>query len=223
MEQDLPIFKEIRDSFGQLALQNVRHWEWAVIRTGTTKEQLYFLHSCVRNNLFPKSVHYKPPVQTNRAREIARTMSKKMLQELITDAHKRLEKYTAAIYYWREKCAELLSDEWISKLDKAIEKQMNVKRKIKRERLNQKLENMKRSDKENRKNVEMQLENLCISPRSALNIEIEEEAFNSSPDTEDLPSFAAALQLSLQDEGQTRCPFKCHQGGQSFSNPHPIA
>ncbi|VDD82109.1 unnamed protein product [Mesocestoides corti] len=207
-EQEVRIFKEIHDHYGKQVLQNVRRWEWAVIHEAVTREQLFFLHSCVRSDVFPKSVHYKPPIPTDRAKDLAYKLSVQMRKELITDAHHRLEKYAFEINKWRTICEGQMEPTWVERVKSAIQYTADAKRQMKKEYLNQKLQRLRSPRKENQENLIDRLSQMAISrnrrvlgdagqlredPRAAFNEHFDEKR--------DFPSFNAAFGFEFHDSG----------------------
>lgn len=198
MEQEVRIFKEIHDEYGKGILQNVRRWEWAVIHEVVTREQLFFLHSCIRNNVFPKSVHYKPPIPTDRAKELAKKLSIQMRKELITDAHHRLEKYEQEVARWKNICVQVIDAKCIGKIDLAIQHTAEAKRTVKRDYLNLKLQRLRNSKKENQENLSDKMESLNLSRNRVILGEIDPLP---ADDDDKFPSFNAAITLGLHDSG----------------------
>ncbi len=207
-EQEVRIFKEIHDHYGKHVLQNVRRWEWAVIHEAVTREQLYFLHSCVRNDVFPKSVHYKPPIPTDRAKDLAYKLSVQMRKELITDAHHRLEKYAFEISKWRSICVGQMDAEWIERVKSAIQYTADAKRQVKKDYLNQKLQRLRSPRKENQENLIGRFSQMAIvrnrrvlGEAGQLREEFHAMASDDFDDKMDFPSFHAALGFEFQDSG----------------------
>ncbi|VDK34964.1 unnamed protein product [Taenia asiatica] len=207
-EQEVRIFKEIHDHYGKQVLQNVRRWEWAVIHEAVTREQLFFLHSCVRNDVFPKSVHYKPPIPTDRAKDLAYKLSVQMRKELITDAHHRLEKYAFEISKWRAICEGQMENSWIERVKTAIHYTADAKRQVKRDYLNQKLQRLRSPRKENQENLIGRLSQMTITRNrrilgdaGQLHGDLGPTFVGLGEDKLDFPSFNAAFGFEFQDSG----------------------
>lgn len=207
-EQEVRIFKEIHDHYGKHVLQNVRRWEWAVIHEAVTREQLFFLHSCVRHDVFPKSVHYKPPIPTDRAKDLAYKLSVQMRKELIADAHHRLEKYAFEISKWRAICEAQMEQSWIDRVNTAIHYTADAKRQVKRDYLNQKLQRLRSPRKDHKDNLIEKLSQLTISRNrrvlaesARLNTSFGSSFTDYGDDKMDFPSFNAALGFDLHDSG----------------------
>ncbi|KAM3177356.1 hypothetical protein ACTXT7_004676 [Hymenolepis weldensis] len=207
-EQEVRIFKEIHDHYGKHVLQNVRRWEWAVIHEAVTREQLFFLHSCVRHDVFPKSVHYKPPIPTDRAKDLAYKLSFQMRKELITDAHHRLEKYAFEISKWRAICEAQMEPSWIERVNTAIHYTADAKRQVKRDYLNQKLQRLRNPRKDNQENLIEKLSQLTISRNrrvlgesTHLNSSLGSSFADYNDDKIDFPSFNAAFGFEFHDSG----------------------
>ncbi|KAM7540949.1 hypothetical protein Aperf_G00000038003 [Anoplocephala perfoliata] len=206
-EQEVRIFKEIHDHYGKQVLQNVRRWEWAVIHEAVTREQLFFLHSCVRSDVFPKSVHYKPPIPTDRAKDLAYKLSVQMREELIFDAHHRLEKYAFEISKWRRICEAQMEPSWIERVKTAINYTADAKRQVKKDYLNQKLQRLRSPRKDNQENLIGKLSQITISRNRRILGEFSQHNTDLGSPLPDFieeinfPSFNAAFGLEFQDSG----------------------
>ncbi|BHF84000.1 hypothetical protein SprV_0902715000 [Sparganum proliferum] len=87
------IFTTIDVNYGREALQRARRWEKTVLRQASTYAQLNFLHRCLANYVMPKCLSYKPPVNTELAKQTMFRHSRRMTRVLIQDCHLRLRKY----------------------------------------------------------------------------------------------------------------------------------
>ncbi|BHF57728.1 hypothetical protein SprV_0100067300 [Sparganum proliferum] len=99
-------FANLNRFFEPSVLHAARRWEKFALRIASTQAQLHFLHRCLDNQLTPKSVTYKPPVNSALARETLARLGRRMTRVLIHDCHQRLERYNLEMdqskcYLWR--------------------------------------------------------------------------------------------------------------------------
>ena len=94
---ELPIFTTIRNTFGRTTLNSARRWENFACRQASTRQQLHFLHECLRQNILPPSVNYRPPLNHPQAWAIARQNGRRMTRMLIADAHNRISRYRTKV------------------------------------------------------------------------------------------------------------------------------
>ncbi|BHF81323.1 hypothetical protein SprV_0702445300 [Sparganum proliferum] len=87
------IFATIDVNYGREALQLARRWEKTILRQASTYAQLNFLHRCLATYVMPKCLSYKPPVNTELAKQTMFRHSRRMTRVLIQDCHLRLKKY----------------------------------------------------------------------------------------------------------------------------------
>nr|VZI39769.1 unnamed protein product [Spirometra erinaceieuropaei] len=95
------IFTTIDVNYGREALQLARRWEKTVLRQASTYAQLHFLHRCLANYVMPKCLSYKPPVNTELAKQTVFRHSRRMTRVLIQDCHLRLKNYAHSAENYR--------------------------------------------------------------------------------------------------------------------------
>ncbi|BHF60602.1 hypothetical protein SprV_0100356700 [Sparganum proliferum] len=132
-----------REKFGRDALRTARSWELFSTREAATYEQLRFLHRCLRDELTPRCLRYKAPVNTAMGREVVRRFVKQMTRVLIDDCHRRLQKYKAEIEKNRRQCVHILGDPISSDLGKTISALAHHRQAKKRDVLERKLTKLK--------------------------------------------------------------------------------
>ncbi|BHF69612.1 hypothetical protein SprV_0301265800 [Sparganum proliferum] len=104
------LFASIGNVFGRDALRSVRRWETFALREASTYSQIRFLHRCLDNNVLPKCVSYKPPVNTDLARRAVFQHGRRMIRVLLQDCHARLRKYRQRIDQEKTRCCEFMGE-----------------------------------------------------------------------------------------------------------------
>ncbi|BHF80551.1 hypothetical protein SprV_0702367900 [Sparganum proliferum] len=100
----------IGNVFGRDALRSARRWETFALREGSTYSQILFLHRCLDNNVLPKCVSYKPPVNTDLARRAVFQYGRRMIRVLLKDRQARLRKYRQRIDQEKIRCCEFMGE-----------------------------------------------------------------------------------------------------------------
>ncbi|BHF80132.1 hypothetical protein SprV_0702325600 [Sparganum proliferum] len=100
----------IGNVFGRDALRSARRWETFVLREASTYSQIRFLHRCLDNNVLPKCVSYKSPVNTDLARRAVFQHGRRMIRVLLQDCHARLRKYRQRNDQERTRCCEFMGE-----------------------------------------------------------------------------------------------------------------
>ncbi|GAA53088.1 putative reverse transcriptase [Clonorchis sinensis] len=129
LSAELPIFHNIADIFGRSTLETARRWETFACRLASTRQQLRFLHECLRQNALPRSVSYRPPLNHPEAWKLARENGRRMIRLMITDAHIRLRKYARVLNEQRETCLRTVGPEIIEQLSEARRVRHTVEKK----------------------------------------------------------------------------------------------
>jgi hypothetical protein len=135
MSPELHIFSVIKNELGREALSLARQLENYTHREACVCEQLFYLHSCIRHNLFPKSTRLNTPVSSENARNIVLRYAKQMRRELVNDAHRRLTAYRQTISSLKLKYSNRFGESTLSMLQETIAYTANKKRASKREQL----------------------------------------------------------------------------------------
>ncbi len=104
------IFATISKLFGRDALRTARRWETFALRESSTYAQIRFLHRCLDNNVLPKSVSYRPPVNTDLARRKEFQHGRSMVRVILQDCHARIRKYRQRIDEAKAKCFEFMGE-----------------------------------------------------------------------------------------------------------------
>ncbi|VDM04725.1 unnamed protein product [Schistocephalus solidus] len=105
------IFASISNIFGREALESARRWETFALRVSSTYAQIQFLHRCLDNYVLPKSLSYRPPVNTSLAKRWVMQHGRRMIRALLQDCHLRLRKYNGVLSQAVAKCAELIGED----------------------------------------------------------------------------------------------------------------
>nr|VZI31272.1 unnamed protein product [Spirometra erinaceieuropaei] len=104
------IFTTIDVNYRREAVQLARRWKKTVLRQASTYAQLRFLHRYLANYVMPKCLSYKPPVNTELAKQTMFRHSRRMTKVLIQDCHLRLKKYAHSAENFRmlvtRRCSE---------------------------------------------------------------------------------------------------------------------
>nr|VZH93120.1 unnamed protein product [Spirometra erinaceieuropaei] len=100
----------IGNLFGRDALRSARRWETFAFREASTYAQIRFLHRCLDNNVLPKCVSCKPPVNTELARRAVFQHGRRMMRVLLQDCHARLRKYRQRIDQEKARCCEFMGE-----------------------------------------------------------------------------------------------------------------
>ncbi|VDL87922.1 unnamed protein product [Schistocephalus solidus] len=116
------IFASISNIFGREALESARRWEIFALRLSSTYAQIQFLHRCLDNHVLPKSLSYKPPVNTSLAKRWVSQQSRRMISVLLQDCHLQLRKYNGVSSQAVVHCAELIGENGVRLLQQVIDK-----------------------------------------------------------------------------------------------------
>ena len=143
---ELPIFPKIKNQYGRELLNHARRWELFACRQSSTRAQLYFLHECLRQNILPNSVNYRPPLNHPTAWQIARGFGKQLIKLMITDAHNRMIKYQTNIDISKGACENTIDASAFAELNGAIQRRVNNMLKRRKEELMDKLTKLARSE-----------------------------------------------------------------------------
>ncbi|BHF70447.1 hypothetical protein SprV_0301349800 [Sparganum proliferum] len=114
------IFASISNIFGREALESARRWETFALRVSSTYAQIEFLHRCLDSRVLPKSLSYKPPVNTRLARQWVMQHGRRMTRVLLQDCHFRLHKYRRMLSQSSAKCSELVGENETAVLSQVI-------------------------------------------------------------------------------------------------------
>ncbi|BHF61046.1 hypothetical protein SprV_0100401700 [Sparganum proliferum] len=104
------LFASIGNVFGRDALRSARRRETFALREASTYSQIRFLHRCLDNNVLPKCVSYKSPVNTDLARRAVFQHGRGMIRVLLQDFHARLRKYRQRTDQEKTRCCEFISE-----------------------------------------------------------------------------------------------------------------
>nr|VZI00973.1 unnamed protein product [Spirometra erinaceieuropaei] len=114
------IFTHIDVCYGRTALRSPRRWETFAKRESSTYAQLKFLHRCLDEDVLPKCLRYRPPVNTDLCRRTMADFKKKMIRVLIRDCHARIHKYRQMIEHHSSTCQSIFTAHEIGILKAAI-------------------------------------------------------------------------------------------------------
>ncbi|BHF74088.1 hypothetical protein SprV_0401717200 [Sparganum proliferum] len=114
------IFASTSNIFGREALESARRWETFALRVSSTYAQIEFLHRCLDSRVLPKTLSYKPPVNTRLARQWVMQRGRRMTRVLLQDCHFRLHKYRRILSQSSSKCSELVGKNEIALLSQVI-------------------------------------------------------------------------------------------------------
>ncbi|VDM02536.1 unnamed protein product [Schistocephalus solidus] len=117
------IFDSISNIFGREALESARRWEIFALRVSSTYAQIEFLHRSLDIRVLPKSLSYKPPVNTTLAKECVMQHGRRMTRALIQGCQLRLQKYCRILSQIIPKFLELIGENGVSLLDRVINNQ----------------------------------------------------------------------------------------------------
>ena len=199
---ELPIFNLIRNQFGRITLNSARRWETFSCREISTREQLYFLHECLRQNVLPKSCSYRPPLNHPQAWELVRLHGRRMIRMMITDCHARMRKYNMIIREQRTFCEQAIGEEYSAELRAAIQRRTTANKNRKRTQLDSKLTKIQRIPTQSQDNGWVR--NLSSRPLSETEQDVLAKGtnFNTSdaPITQFLAGFDGALRSAQLDE-----------------------
>ncbi|CAI2738566.1 unnamed protein product, partial [Dicrocoelium dendriticum] len=120
-QPELPVFRNILNNYGRSALRCARRWEDFACRQASTRQQLFFLHECLRKDILPRSIRYRPPIDHPQAWTAARQFGRRMIRLMITDAHNRLRKYDRSMNEHRSSCLQVVGQQLTEQLEAAIE------------------------------------------------------------------------------------------------------
>ncbi|BHF81387.1 hypothetical protein SprV_0702451700 [Sparganum proliferum] len=124
------LFASIGNVFGRDALRSARRWETFALREASTYSQIRFLHRCLDNNVLPKCVSYKPPVNKDLARRAVFQHGRRMIRVLLQDCHARLRKYRQRIDQEKTRCCEFMGEVGTNLLLQRIAEQAREQRMI---------------------------------------------------------------------------------------------
>nr|VZI46481.1 unnamed protein product [Spirometra erinaceieuropaei] len=114
------IFTHIDVCYGRTALRSARRWETFAKRESSTYAQLKFLHRCLDEDVLPKCLKYRPPVNTDLCRRTMADFKKKMIRVLIRDCHARIHKYRQMIEHHSSTCQSIFTAHELGVLKAAI-------------------------------------------------------------------------------------------------------
>ena len=204
---ELPIFRNISINFGRSTLKTTRHLENFACRLASTQQQLRFLHECLRQQILPRSICYRPPLNQPEAWNMTRQHSKRMLRLMITDAHNRIRKYNRHVEDLKATCLRELGATLFEQLETAIERKVQFTTEKKRENLNRKISKLAVTQQQNTYNRQAWIRN--FSSRNLTNKEEEvlikglNYNFKDASKLEYLASLEAALTTSnLTEDAQ---------------------
>ncbi|BHF78699.1 hypothetical protein SprV_0602181200 [Sparganum proliferum] len=194
-------FANLNRFFEPSVLRAARRWEKFALRISSTRAQLHFLHRCLDNQLTPKSVTYKPPVNSSLARETVARLSRRMTRVLINDCHQRLERYNLEIE--QSKCHL-----WTAVGEESKDIELTILRhaqkvRVKRDKeLSTKLEKLRVPNPDNSSGV--LVHNLSSKPLTDTQLAVLERGatFNTADaaPTEFIAAFESVLQLTRASE-----------------------
>ncbi|BHF62587.1 hypothetical protein SprV_0200557200 [Sparganum proliferum] len=124
------LFASISNVFGRDALRSARPWETFALREASTYSQIRFLHRCLDNNVLPKCVSYKPPVNTDLARRTVFQHGRRMIRVLLQGCNARLRKYRQRIDQGKTRCCEFMGEIVTNLLQQRVTDQAREQRMI---------------------------------------------------------------------------------------------
>ncbi|BHF77158.1 hypothetical protein SprV_0502026100 [Sparganum proliferum] len=136
------LFASIGNVFGRDALQSARPWETFALREASTYSQIRFLHRCLDNNVLPKCVSYKPPVNTDMARRTVIQHGRRMIRVLFQDCHASLRKKRQRIDQEKARCCEFMGEIVTNLLQQRVTEQACEQRMIRDAALEKKFRKM---------------------------------------------------------------------------------
>ncbi|CAH8576438.1 unnamed protein product [Schistosoma mattheei] len=196
---ELQIFSTISKSYERNTLLVVRKWENFAKRQASTREQLYFLHECLRQHVLPTSVRYRPPINCPLGWKIAEQSGRKMVHLMITDAHYRIRKYQHVIEDQKMKLQRTLTSEHLEILTTAIEISCKRHREQRRNALKKKLIKISKPPME--ENTNNCVINLSKQPLTNTEEHLLQKGLNYNTSDASKLEFFAALESSLKTSG----------------------
>nr|VZI19100.1 unnamed protein product [Spirometra erinaceieuropaei] len=134
------IFTHIDACYGRTALRSARRWETFAKRESSTYAQLKFLHRCLDEDVLPKCLKYRPPVNTDLCRRTMADFKKKMIRVLIRDCHARIHKYRQMIEHHSSTCQSIFTANELGVLRAEILDSARRHRKLRDDQLSGKFE-----------------------------------------------------------------------------------
>ena len=84
------IFSYVYRKYGGTIREACRHYTRTSINVCKEYEHLRFNHRCKNENILPKSLHFRPPVKTNKGYKIAKNFGKQFLNLRISESHHKI-------------------------------------------------------------------------------------------------------------------------------------
>ncbi|BHF78036.1 hypothetical protein SprV_0602114600 [Sparganum proliferum] len=81
------------------------------LREPSTYAQIRFLHRCLDNNVLPKCVSYKPPVNTELAIHAVLQHGRRMFRVFLQDCQSRIREYRQRIDQEKARCCEFMGED----------------------------------------------------------------------------------------------------------------
>ncbi|BHF80889.1 hypothetical protein SprV_0702401700 [Sparganum proliferum] len=134
------IFTHTDVCYGRTALRSARRWETFAKRESSTYAQLKFLHRCLDEDVLPKCLRYRPPVNTDLCERTMADFKKKMIRVLIRDCHARIHKYRQMIEHHSSTCQSIFTAHELGILKAAILDSARRHRKLRDDQLSGKFE-----------------------------------------------------------------------------------
>ena len=75
----MPLKNLFTTSFGEKTYKHTADLQKMKVKASIEKNQLIFLERCIKNNIFPKSFHLKPPIKLIKGYNIMKDYNKKLV------------------------------------------------------------------------------------------------------------------------------------------------
>nr|VZI03521.1 unnamed protein product [Spirometra erinaceieuropaei] len=99
---------------------SARRWEAFAKRESSTYAQLKSLHRCLDEDVLPKCLRYRPPVNTDLCRRTMADFKDRMIRVLIRDCHARIHKHRQMIEHHSSTCQSIVTAHKLGILKSAI-------------------------------------------------------------------------------------------------------
>nr|VZH99363.1 unnamed protein product [Spirometra erinaceieuropaei] len=194
------IFASISNIYGREALESARRWEIFTLRVSSKYAQIQFLHRCLDNHVLPKSLSYRPPVNTSLAKRWVAEHGRRMIRALLQDCHLRLRKYNRVLSQAVTKCVELIGDDGVAQLQEVINKRARNLRATRDAELTVKLQSISKSSQEENEVLVHNMSSKQLTP-AQMKVLSHEACFNTTD--ADPVSLVATVESILKQTGES--------------------
>nr|VZI45444.1 unnamed protein product [Spirometra erinaceieuropaei] len=155
---------------------------------------------CLDNHVLPKSLSYRPPVNTSLAKRWVTEHGRRMIRALLQDCHLRLRKYNRVLSQAVTKCIELIGDDGVAQLQQVIKKRARDLRATRDAELAVKLQSISKSSQEENEVLVHNMSSKQLTP-AQMKVLSHEACFNTTD--ADPVNLVATVESILKQTGES--------------------